>query len=112
MLLSRAARIGRAHAAQGTRTAANAQPDPQLANNARRGRAPSRRSPTGRHTRRNDRKGVGGWRGGWADLEVVKLTERLGRYFGTDEGLLVISAPESNAFKLQDGDVILFRFNV
>ncbi len=48
----------------------------------------------------------GGWRGGWGDMEVVELTEGLGRYFGTDSGLLVISAPESNAFKLQEGDVI------
>ena len=39
-------------------------------------------------------------------MEVVELTEGLGRYFGTDSGLLVISAPESNAFKLQEGDVI------
>ncbi len=48
----------------------------------------------------------GGWRGGWGDMEVVELTEGLGRYFGVDSGLLVISAPESNAFKLQEGDVI------
>ena len=48
----------------------------------------------------------GGWRGGWGDMEVVELTEDLGRYFGTDSGLLVISAPASNAFKLQEGDVI------
>ncbi len=48
----------------------------------------------------------GGWRGGWGDMEVVELTEGLGRYFGTDEGLLIIRAPESNAFQLQDGDVI------
>lgn len=48
----------------------------------------------------------GGWRGGWGDMEVVELTEGLGRYFGTDSGLLVISAPASNAFKLQEGDVI------
>ncbi len=48
----------------------------------------------------------GGWRSGWADMEVVELTEGLGRYFGTDEGLLIIRAPESNAFQLQDGDVI------
>ncbi len=47
-----------------------------------------------------------GWRGGWGDMEVVELTEGLGRYFGVDSGLLVISAPESNAFKLQEGDVI------
>ncbi len=48
----------------------------------------------------------GGWRGGWGDMEVVELTEGLGRYFGTDEGLLIIRAPTSNAFQLQDGDVI------
>ena len=48
----------------------------------------------------------GGWRSGWGDMEVVELTEGLGRYFGTNEGLLVIRAPESNAFQLQDGDVI------
>ncbi len=49
----------------------------------------------------------GGWRSGWGDMEVVELTEGLGRYFGTDEGLLVIRAPESNAFQLMDGDVII-----
>ena len=48
----------------------------------------------------------GGWRGGWDDMELVELSEELGRYFGTDRGLLVISAPKSNAFKLRDGDVI------
>ncbi len=48
----------------------------------------------------------GGWRGAWADMELVELTEGLGRYFGTDSGLLVISAPTSNAFTLQEGDVI------
>ena len=48
----------------------------------------------------------GGWRGGCGDMEVVELTADLGRYFGTDSGLLVISAPASNAFKLQEGDVI------
>lgn len=48
----------------------------------------------------------GGWRGTWGDMELVEINEGLGRYFGTDKGLLVISAPESNAFKLQDGDVI------
>ncbi len=47
-----------------------------------------------------------GGRAAWSDLELVQLNEGLGRYFGTDKGLLVISAPESNAFKLQDGDVI------
>ncbi|MCH7981145.1 MAG: PDZ domain-containing protein [Proteobacteria bacterium] len=49
----------------------------------------------------------GGWRGGWGDMEVVELTAGLGRYFGTDSGMLVISAPTSNAFKVQEGDVII-----
>ncbi len=42
----------------------------------------------------------------WGDMELVELNEGLGRYFGTDQGLLVVSAPKSDAFKLQDGDVI------
>lgn len=42
----------------------------------------------------------------WGDMELVELNEGLGRYFGTSEGLLVINAPESDAFKLEDGDVI------
>lgn len=43
---------------------------------------------------------------GWGDMEMVELNEGLGRYFGTDEGLLVVAAPESNALQLEDGDVI------
>ncbi len=43
---------------------------------------------------------------GWGDMELVELSEGLGRYFGTDSGLLVVSAPKSDALKLQDGDVI------
>ncbi len=42
----------------------------------------------------------------WADMELVELSEGLGRYFGTDKGLLVVSAPKSGAFDLEDGDVI------
>ncbi len=42
----------------------------------------------------------------WGDMELVELNEGLGRYFGTDTGLLVVSAPKSEALKLQDGDVI------
>jgi S1-C subfamily serine protease len=44
--------------------------------------------------------------GGFADMELVTLTERLGRYFGTDKGLLVVRAPEDDKLKLEDGDVI------
>jgi S1-C subfamily serine protease len=43
---------------------------------------------------------------GWGDMELVELSEGLGRYFGTDSGLLVVSAPKSDTLKLQDGDVI------
>jgi C-terminal processing protease CtpA/Prc len=43
----------------------------------------------------------------WGDMELVELNEGLGRYFGTDTGLLVVNAPNSDAFKLQDGDVIM-----
>lgn len=43
---------------------------------------------------------------GLGDMELVKLTERLGSYFGTDEGLLVVRGPKNEELKLQDGDVI------
>ena len=43
---------------------------------------------------------------GLGDLELVELNEGLGRYFGTDRGLLVVKAPKSDAFDLEDGDVI------
>ena len=47
------------------------------------------------------------WAGsGLGDLELVELSEGLGRYFGTDKGLLVVAAPKSDAFDLRDGDVI------
>jgi S1-C subfamily serine protease len=39
-------------------------------------------------------------------MELVSLTEGLGKYFGTDKGLLVVRAPENENFKLEDGDVI------
>lgn len=44
---------------------------------------------------------------GFGSMELVKLTERLGSYFGTDEGLLVVRAPEDKDLQLEDGDVIL-----
>lgn len=40
-------------------------------------------------------------------MELATLTPALGKYFGTDEGVLVIRAPADDAFRLQDGDVIL-----
>ncbi len=48
------------------------------------------------------------WPGGvWADMELVELSEGLGKYFGADSGVLVVSAPESDALQLEDGDVIV-----
>ncbi len=44
--------------------------------------------------------------GSWSEMELVELNKDLGRYFGTDSGLLVVSAPKSDALKLQAGDVI------
>ncbi|HUF71935.1 MAG TPA: PDZ domain-containing protein [Gammaproteobacteria bacterium] len=43
----------------------------------------------------------------WGDMELVTMSETLGRYFDTDEGLLVLRAPEDDAIDIQDGDVIL-----
>lgn len=43
---------------------------------------------------------------GLGDMELVMLTERLGSYFGADEGLLIVRAPKNEDLKLQDGDVI------
>jgi C-terminal processing protease CtpA/Prc len=43
---------------------------------------------------------------GWGDMELVELNEGLGKYFGTDDGLLVVNAPEAASWQLEDGDVI------
>jgi S1-C subfamily serine protease len=40
-------------------------------------------------------------------MQLTKLTPQLGRYFGTDRGVLVVRAPAHGVLKLQDGDVIL-----
>jgi C-terminal processing protease CtpA/Prc len=45
--------------------------------------------------------------GRWNELELVALTEELGSYFGTSEGLLVVRAPDDDTIGLEDGDVIL-----
>ena len=42
----------------------------------------------------------------WRHMEMITLTERLGKYFATDKGLLVVRAPDDDDLKLQDGDVI------
>jgi hypothetical protein len=43
----------------------------------------------------------------WSDMELVAVTEGLGRYFGTAEGLLVVRGPGNDAIGIGDGDVIL-----
>jgi C-terminal processing protease CtpA/Prc len=42
----------------------------------------------------------------FGSMEMVRLTERLGSYFGTKEGLLIVRAPQNDELQLQDGDVI------
>lgn len=44
---------------------------------------------------------------GWGRVELAPLNEDLGRYFGADKGVLVVSAPEDNPLGLKGGDVIL-----
>jgi S1-C subfamily serine protease len=50
------------------------------------------------------RSGRGGF---FDDLELATLTPELGRYFGTEKGLLIVRAPKNDAIKLEDGDVLL-----
>jgi hypothetical protein len=40
-------------------------------------------------------------------LELVTVTPKLGKYFGTAEGLLVVRAAEGQALPLEEGDVLL-----
>jgi len=45
--------------------------------------------------------------GEFGGMELASLTPKLGAYFGTNEGVLVVQAPEKNdVFKLEEGDVI------
>jgi S1-C subfamily serine protease len=44
--------------------------------------------------------------GPWNDLELATLSPKLGSYFGTEHGVLVVQAPAAASLKLQDGDVI------
>ncbi len=43
----------------------------------------------------------------WSELQLVTLTPALGKYFGTDKGLLIARGPEGGVLGLRDGDVIL-----
>ena len=48
------------------------------------------------------------WTGsGWGELELAEISPGLGRYFGTEHGVLVLKAPSSFGDALKDGDVIL-----
>jgi len=40
-------------------------------------------------------------------LELVPITPKLGQYFGTDKGLLVVRAPAEPGFQLEEGDVLM-----
>ena len=42
-----------------------------------------------------------------ADLELAPLNPDLGRYFGANEGVLVVSVPQDSALGLKGGDVVL-----
>ena len=44
--------------------------------------------------------------GGFPSLELVPVTPRLGAYFGTDRGLLVVRVPDGEGLPLQEGDVL------
>ena len=46
------------------------------------------------------------FRGEFGGIELASITPKLGAYFGTNEGVLVVQAPENEVFKLEDGDVI------
>ncbi len=50
---------------------------------------------------------IGGFRTPWGGMQLVKLNPELGEYFGTREGLLVVSAPDDSSLALKGGDVIL-----
>jgi hypothetical protein len=43
----------------------------------------------------------------FGQAELVSLTPKLGQYFGTEKGLLVVRAPSDTRLKLEEGDVIL-----
>lgn len=45
--------------------------------------------------------------GVFGSAELVAMTPKLGQYFGTDNGLLVVRAPDDSRLKIEEGDVIL-----
>jgi len=46
------------------------------------------------------------WPGEFGGMELASITPKLGAYFGATTGVLVVQAPDSDSFKLEDGDVI------
>jgi S1-C subfamily serine protease len=44
--------------------------------------------------------------GEFGGMELASVTPKLGAYFGVNEGVLVVKAPDDPLFKLEDGDVI------
>jgi S1-C subfamily serine protease len=48
-----------------------------------------------------------GFGGPLMDLELAPINADLGQYFGTTEGVLVISVPKESTLGLKSGDVIL-----
>ena len=44
---------------------------------------------------------------GWCNLDLVRLNSDLGEYFGTQEGVLVVKAPNDSSLQLKGGDVIV-----
>ncbi|NWF99834.1 MAG: PDZ domain-containing protein [Thermoanaerobaculaceae bacterium] len=47
------------------------------------------------------------WERDWQKVEMVALNPELGRYFGTEEGVLLTKVPPESALQLQAGDVLL-----
>lgn len=43
---------------------------------------------------------------GFRSLELVPMTPKLGQYFGTDRGLLVVRAADAQGLPLEEGDVL------
>jgi S1-C subfamily serine protease len=45
--------------------------------------------------------------GPFAAIELVPLSAKLGQYFGTEKGLLMVRVPQDKDLKLEDGDVLI-----
>jgi C-terminal processing protease CtpA/Prc len=45
--------------------------------------------------------------GPFGEVEMVSLTPKLGKYFGADQGLLVVRVPQESKLQIEEGDVLL-----